>query len=320
MSATLFISHKIGSLWIPFLIKDKAFIGEVINIFRRTVNIRCINNMLLSITALNYSSPIYVNVTSDIDEIDFQKHIRPYEEVFFEKPYITIGNIRISTDLSKEKIYFPRTCSMCDIINSFVCSYDFLLRLYKKVFFLINIIDKPNNILELIIKTNLENEIYSILKQMRKYIVSDGRNQLLSNKIYRLLGLGYGVTPSTDDFIGGLLGILNIYLACNKKRSPIILNRERILSKTSWVSGYLLYYNHLGLFNSIFEEFIGNLFRMNLNRSINSFLSLLSIGHTSGLDMGLGALSALAVIGEAITGREIIDEYFDLFFRKFIVK
>ncbi len=317
MSPVLLVADKIGSLWIPFLMRDKILIGEVVNIFRRTINIRCVNDMLLSITALNYSSPVYVNVVSDIGGINFQKHVRPYEEVFFEKPYITIGDIRINVDLNKRKIHLPRTCSMCNLINSFVDSYNFLLGLYRKIFFFINIIDKPNNILELIVKTRLGDKIYSLLEQTEKYVARNGKDELVSDKIYQLLGLGYGVTPSTDDFIGGLLGALNIYLACNK-RTPVILDRKRILSKTNWVSGYLLYYNHLGLFNSVFEGFIEDLFRKDLKESINSFLSLISIGHTSGLDMSLGALSALAVIEEAVTGRKIIDEYFDLFLEKLL--
>ncbi len=318
MSSISLAASKVGSLWIPFLIREEVPVGEVVNVFRRTINIRCMNGMLLSITASNYSSPIYVNVTSGTGQINFQKHVRPYEEVFFKRSDILVGDLRINVSLSKEKFHFPRTCSMCILVNSFANSYGFLLRLYKKILYFINIVDKQNNILELIAKMKLEKKIRSILEQIKGYVVHDDNSEVLA-EVYNILGLGYGVTPSTDDFIGGLLGTLNIYLACNKM-NPLILNIERVLSKTNWVSGYLLYYNHFGLFNSILEDFIENVFRRELEKSIDSFLSLISIGHTSGLDMSLGALAAFAIVEEVSTGVKIIDDYFNLFFRNFIVK
>ncbi len=315
---TELIASKIGSLWVPFIIKDKVIIGEVVNVFRRTINIKDTNNMLLSITALNYSSPIYVNIDyGDYNQnwsVNLQEHVRPYERVFFSKPYIIIGKLRIRTKLLREKIVTPHICSICGLINSTSIKQefkDFLMNLYKRINFLINIIDKPNNILELVEKMNMEKKIFDIVREIKRYVIE--RNYVPTRKIYSILGLGYGVTPSSDDFLSGLLGAINVYLTCNNIE-PLILNKNLILEKTNWVSGFLLYYNHFGLFNNILEGFLESIFRMKYVDSLNLFLSLLSIGHTSGLDMTLGVLAALAVILEVLHGEIFIEEYFELFF------
>ncbi len=312
---TEFVADRIGSLWIPFIIRDKVVVGEVINVFRRTINIKDINNMLLSITALNYFSPIYVNINYNRNKfINFQEHVRPYENVFFNKPYIIISDFKIRVELYEEKITIPRICSICELVNSTSRKHvfiDFLMSLYNRVRFFLNIIDKPNNILDLIGKMGLKTKILDILYGIKRYIV--GKNSIFVHDIYSMLGLGYGVTPSTDDFFGALLGTVNIYLSCNGLR-PLILDKNLVFKRTNWVSGYLLYYNHFGLFNNILEGFIESIFKMKYVDSTNYFLSLLSIGHTSGLDTAVGVLAALAVILESLYGRGFIEKYFRLFF------
>ena len=312
---TEFNTSKIGSLWIPFVIKDKSIVGEVVNVFRRTINISDISNKLLSITALNYSSPIYVNVNyNQIWFVNFQEYVRPYENVFFDKPFIIVGgDLKIRIELRREKIATPRVCGICKLVSNVRKRelMGFLADLYNRVSFFLDIIDKPNNILELVEKMNMETKILDILYGIKKYIIE--KDSVIMQEMYSMLGLGYGVTPSTDDFFGGLLGTVNIYLSCNTLK-PLILNKNLVFKKTNWVSGYLLYYNHLGLFSNILEGFIESIFKMEYKDTINYFLSLLSVGHTSGLDMALGVLAALAVILESIHRGEFIEEYFKLFF------
>ncbi len=310
------VASKIGSLWIPFIVRDRNLIGEVVNVFRRTINVRNVSKMLLSITALGYCSPVYINVNNyDRNQlVNFQEYVRPYEKVLFNKPYVIVGKLRIRIELHRERIITPHICSMCGQVNSNTRNYEFIdfsKDLYSRVRFFLNIIDKPNNILELVKEMGMKTKILDILYKLKKYIVENPN--IFIPEIYSILGLGYGVTPSTDDFLGGLLGTANIYLTCNGLK-PLILDKNLVLKRTNWVSSYLLYYNHLGLFNNVLEGFIENIFRMKYRDSMDYLFSLLSIGHTSGLDTSLGVLAALAVILESLHGGEFIDEYFKLFF------
>ncbi len=308
-------SNKIGSIWIPFLLRE-GYIGEVVNVFRRTINIRNTNNTLLSITALNYYSPIYINIPSNVF-INFQEVVKPYSPVFIRKPYIIVGRLKIHYNINTRTIYSTQICHMCNIVSSFTADDNFLLKIYKRISFIIDIVDKSDNIIEMLRKASLTSNIKELLLELKKTLKRNGNSQKkymqISEKFYSILGLGYGVTPSSDDYVGGLLGVINTYLACNYKK-PLILDLRRVLSRTNWVSGYLLYYNHVGLFNNIFEDFIAGIFRKELARSIDAFISLLSIGHTSGLDMALGALGGFAIIGSLKGCEKCLEEYFSLFY------
>lgn len=312
---------KIGSLWLPYIYEshdNKVYVGEVVNVFRRTINIKTISNTLLSITSQNYFSPIYINIErKDYPiPIDFSKIVRPYEQVYVTNGEITINTISLKiNEISSNMIYTPTICMKIARKGIILDNVDLhkLSKMLSKVSFIINIVEKPNNIIELIKKNNFINKLKSLVNNIYGYLNNTLEKGEVVDSIYSFLGLGFGYTPSSDDFISGLLGILNLFLSYNC-RDIIKLDKHIILTRTNWVSGNLVYLNHLGLFSSVFEEAVEALLMFNEYKIIDSFLSLLSIGHTSGFDMFIGALTASTIIYDYCNGTNILKDFMKMIF------
>ncbi len=135
-------------------------------------------------------------------------------------------------------------------------------------------------------KNIVENEIYNEAKKVIENFISEKNFNLLVTK---MLGLGIGLTPSGDDFLGGLLLFYMAYEQDNAK----ILNYEIL--------------NNLELTNSISAEYliaatkgygaeVFHILLQELNNDEASFDNILSridnIGHSSGFDTMFGILIA----------------------------
>lgn len=312
---------KIGSLWLPYIHKSrdsKVYVGEVVNVFRRTINIKTASNTLLSITSQNYFSPIYINIEGKdyLIPIDFSKMVRPYERVYINNGEVTINTISLKiNEISGNMIYTPTICMKITRKGIILDNVDLhkLTKMLSKVSFIINIVEKPNNIIELVEKNNFMNLLEKLVNNIYGYLSNTLGEREVVDSIYSFLGLGFGYTPSSDDFISGLLGVLNLFLSYSR-RDIIKLNKHIILTRTNWVSGNLVYLNHLGLFSSVFEEAVEALLMFNEYRIIDAFLSLLSIGHTSGFDMFIGALIASIIVYDYCNGTNMLKKFMNKIF------
>lgn len=131
-------------------------------------------------------------------------------------------------------------------------------------------------------------------------------NGTLEKSASDLIGFGRGLTPSGDDFISGLVGLLNIaekseILSKAVLRQLSTLNQcvqSHILSnKTTMVSNMLL----MSAVNGWFSEKVGDFLLALLERKKGlkiSFEEVLSIGHHSGSDILAGIYTGLQLLNK----------------------
>jgi hypothetical protein len=115
------------------------------------------------------------------------------------------------------------------------------------------------------------------------------------NAAERIVGLGTGFTPSGDDLLGGFLATYNFFTQVTD-RPPIALEFESLEDRTNWISAKLLDYMQ----REILDEQVSTLIDSSASQHSDTFIlaleTLLPRGHTSGIDILVGALLALGLI------------------------
>lgn len=112
-----------------------------------------------------------------------------------------------------------------------------------------------------------------------------------------LLGRGGGFTPAGDDFVGGLLAVVNFVARCRRARQ-VLLPMPFLLARTIPESAALLSYSARGQV----DEVTGRLVLKTLDGSDRFFDELMAVahrGHTSGIDMSMGVLLGEAAMAQA---------------------
>lgn len=104
--------------------------------------------------------------------------------------------------------------------------------------------------------------------------------------VTRLLGLGFGLTPSGDDFIVGVISVLNLSGRDTDDLREPIEHYDNPFSRTML----------LGALDGYYDEPLCNLARSSIDGSLTckEIVGLLKLGHTSGLDTLSGMYYALA--------------------------
>lgn len=110
-----------------------------------------------------------------------------------------------------------------------------------------------------------------------------------------LIGLGFGFTPSGDDLLGGFLATYNSF-ASNMGRSQILMEPALLQRKTSWISAKLLDYMQRLVVDDQVSHMINSAAAGDRDQLILAFEDLLPRGHTSGIDISVGAILALSLI------------------------
>ena len=111
----------------------------------------------------------------------------------------------------------------------------------------------------------------------------------------RIVGLGSGFTPSGDDMLGGFLAAYNS-LAATVDRARILLDLSQLKGKTSWVSAKLLDYMQRLVLDEQMSCIIDAAAEGNEDALVAGFESLLPRGHTSGIDISVGAILAFSLL------------------------
>lgn len=122
---------------------------------------------------------------------------------------------------------------------------------------------------------------------------SDPNDKLgIMNGLVGLLGLGFGFTPSGDDYVAGFLAAHN---AISQHDSSMMLDGSSIEGRTSWISGKLVSYAQSGLVDEELRNFLLSLAYGSELSVVSNTIGMASRGHTSGLDSCAGAVMGLAV-------------------------
>jgi len=190
--------------------------------------------------------------------------------------------------IEKEKIYSSDLIISNFDINSFYKNLKVFER-YLKIF------SKDRGLLPLI-DENIENN-KNFINNFTKRIY-EGMNYLfnidLIEGIRLIKGVGVGLTPSGDDFISGLLTALKVLEIINKENNSYL--RKIIYDNAkgdNLISNNFLFYASEGLFFERTKKLILSLFYGNESEIVDSTLSILQIGETSGVDFSTGFLITL---------------------------
>ena len=104
-----------------------------------------------------------------------------------------------------------------------------------------------------------------------------------------LVGLGSGFTPSGDDMLGGFLAAYNSF-AEKFGRSRVLLEFDLLQKRTNWISAMLLDYMQRLILDQQISQMISSAATGNGDELVLALESLLPRGHTSGIDISVGAV------------------------------
>ena len=274
-------------------LRDLPTIGRVINVFTNAINIRLVNDELIAITSRDVKSPITINIVKE-PYIDFKYLVMPNVPVSVvvssDLDYILVGNLRINigTIVIYEGRAHIRSKTPIGIANIDINTFKYLLRRVVRLASILELSD-----------AYVDEAISKVLTLIRNYISTTNIHisSILKNVIYEYLGLGTGFTPSFDDFVRGLISVMNTYLS-SLGLEGIRLSYEVLTRKTTWVSSKLIEYVSHGFLPNYIARVIEYLWssRVELNSLFDYFLDIMTVGHNSGFYICLGLMAGIAVI------------------------
>ena len=122
-----------------------------------------------------------------------------------------------------------------------------------------------------------------------------GMDRRFQETALKIVGLGAGFTPSGDDVLGGFLLAYNSFVKAIG-REPVLLESRLLEERTSWISAKLLDYMQHLIVDEQLDHVLGSVFNGNEGDLVMTLETLLPRGHTSGIDITVGAILALSLI------------------------
>ncbi|MGB9750136.1 MAG: DUF2877 domain-containing protein [Caldisericia bacterium] len=219
----------------------------------------------------------------------------PSNIIFDKKDFESINKITIFENLfyindeefkiEKEKIY----SSNLKISNFDIQIFNNNLQIFEKY---LKIFSKNKGLIPLIDSDleKTENLINNFIKR-----IHEGMKILFDEDIVKgiklIKGVGIGLTPSGDDFIYGVLAGLTV-LEIIKKENNFYLKKliYENAKGDNLISNNFLYYASEGLFFEKTKKLILSIFFGSEREIVDSTVSILQIGETSGVDFSTGLL------------------------------
>lgn len=219
----------------------------------------------------------------------------PSNIIFEEKNFENINRIIVyenSFYLDKEKFEIENKkiySSKLEILYIDKQKFYKNINLFEKY---LKIFSNNKGLLPLIDKNLENNESFNNNFLKRIYI---GMNTLFNLDIVEgiklIKGVGIGLTPSGDDFITGILtGLKVIEIITNENNFYLRKMIYKNAKGENLISNNFLYYASEGLFFERTKKLILSLFYGNESEIVDSTLSMLQIGETSGVDFSSGFL------------------------------
>jgi len=287
-------ANCIGSLVTQALSSEETGIsGFVTNTFPNSFYVRSANDELLFVTNYSLRSPITVNLdpTSGLEHV-----VRPMDPVRIGRDRIDIGS-GISIDISKALRINGRSSVSSDTSQE-LSRIGKALRVAST---LLDIIDTtqsvmdPNGLAHGGATAFVANGVQSLRR-------SDPEKQFY-DAAFKIVGLGSGFTPSGDDVLGGFLTAHNS-LAAAVNRAPILLDLSLLEEKTSWVSAKLLDYMQRLILDEQLQCLIDSANGGDPDALVIALETLLPRGHTSGIDIAVGAILGLSLMRDVALKKE----------------
>jgi len=284
----------IGSLALKALSPEHApAAGLVVNTFPNSFYARTGEGELIFFTNRPLRSPITVNLdtTSDLEHI-----VKPLEPLSVRGKEMHIGTDAI-IEFSTASLYQDRIEAASEHSSGFT-RIGTSLRIASSV---LGIIDTSHSVLD----------PHALAHSGIVEFVSDGVMPLrcpgteggFRNAALKIVGLGSGFTPSGDDTLGGFLATYNSF-ARTTEREPILLGSGLLEEKTSWISAKLLDYMQRLILDEQLHRMIRSATTGDQDALVIALETLLPRGHTSGIDIAVGAILGLSLVRDVALKKE----------------
>jgi hypothetical protein len=275
-------AKSVGSLALRALSRGSSTAGTVLNTFANSFYARTSNDELLFFTNHPIRSPITVNLDA---ESDLERLVRPLQSLTAQGKQILVGT---DTSITLDTALLYDDTSERSKLN---LDFSTLRKSFRIVSAILEIIDTSQSVLDH--GAIAHNSIVEFVSNAVMNLLRPEGEERFRDAALRIVGLGSGFTPSGDDTLGAFLAVYNSF-ASRIGRAPILLELHAIKERTSWISAKLLdHMQHLildeqvrGMVDSVTDE----------EKLVLAFESLLPRGHTSGIDISVGAILALGLI------------------------
>ena len=266
----------VGSLLAPILItRAPRQIGEVTHVFPNSFYARVSNGELLFVTNRSLKSPVTINVES---EAVFERLVKPREQIRVDGTEISVG-----TDIS---ILLDGAASFASRVkwsNAPDLNSDRIGAVLREIAMILRIVDVEGSVLD---ARSLSHRAAAEFALKAPTSLRDSNLSRFKGAAVSLAGVGSGFTPSGDDMLGGFLCAYNS-LAETCGREKAVLGFEFLESKTTWTSAKLLDYMQ----RLVLDEQMIRIARFTEpDELVMAFESILSRGHTSGIDIAAGVV------------------------------
>ena len=284
----------IGSLALKALSPENApAAGQVVDTFSNSFYARTGKGELIFFTNRPLRSPITVNLdtTSDLEHI-----VKPMEPLSVRGKEIHIGTDAI-IEFSTASLYQDRIEAASEHSSRFT-RIGASLRIAS---FVLGIIDTSHSVLDPRAMTH--SGIVEFVSDGAMPLRHPGTEGRFRNAALKIVGLGSGFTPSGDDMLGGFLATYNSF-AKTTEREPILFDSGLLEEKTSWISVKLLNYMQRLILDEQLHRVIESATSEDQDALVIALETLLPRGHTSGIDIAVGAILGLSLMRDVALKKE----------------
>ncbi|MEG0240414.1 DUF2877 domain-containing protein [Anaerorhabdus sp.] len=266
---------------------EEIIYGRVHSVFNDLINVELANKEIIVIASNRISvkpKMIQVNYfSSSFFKVD--------DKIVFMKNNCFSNNVKIVFNQPEIK-----NCDIRCIWDVNVISESWIYSFYNSLMTL-----KSEGLLPIIRMNSTTNNFCNhIMKQLEGlyFNINQGDIDSLSKIINKLIGVGIGLTPSSDDFLVGVL--LALYLNCqNRNRNELyeaIAKRIQVIciGKTTKVSEYYIINACRGYFDLDILCIVEDLKKDSWN--FDTFMKVKNHGHSSGIDFLVGFYLSLCKI------------------------
>jgi len=276
----------IGSLALKMLsTENSAVAGQVVNVFSNSFYLKTSSGDLAFVTNYSVRSPITINLDTTLN---LERVVKPLELLYASGKKIQIGADCI-IDLSEAPLYQ----SPPSLPSEPVSGIQEIVKSLRVVSFILRIVETSQSVLDPhgLAHAGVVDLVSNGIIPLRQA----GMEERFLEAALKIVGLGLGFTPSGDDVLGGFLLAYNSF-ADAIGRTPILLESRLLEEKTSWISAKLLDYMQHLIVDEQLERFLGSVFSGDEDDAVIALETLLPRGHTSGIDITVGAILALSLI------------------------
>ncbi|MDU5106680.1 DUF2877 domain-containing protein [Clostridium sp.] len=317
----LFISKDL----LEYVKSNTTIIAKIHSIFNNACNMEYKEKLITILTKDKIIAPMSIVIDNPVG-FDFKKlKINSNNKFLFTDEFIICSNFTFKVELKNAKVYDPKIERLENyieeevILKNLIKMKDILFE-YGKLDFFYPLLDDIKNCIAndlvyklriidigklsngLSLKNNdksylfIKNKFIDFLKAIISYDIAN-----IQDYASNIIGFGFGLTPSIDDFISGLmisiiylgdyynLDIKNIYKFNNKLIAKSI-------NKTTKVSSEMLINSAKGAISKGIKQLMTILLSEDDDVSItNDLKRVISFGETSGSDMAFGIYIGFAI-------------------------